>query len=375
MGDNENKGRRKQKLLPGNHFEGLTQANIHNLLETHALPPDHGLGTIQTHGAGAAYTSNVVVAGKDQLLRFAVRDGNVEKIRKYFETPVDPVRLQTLLHETSRYEKRFEIAQLIFELAGANVNADHLISALSELAGGNMITFQLLLNNPHVDINSDVRGKKPIVHALDMNREEFIMALLNHPDIEITDDIILEFKNAGKTHLLLQSHLRSSIISRVLEINQGVGEPAVNLAAPAAAPAAAPLPAAPWALAPLLPVMPLPFGRMARLAHLRQLGLLNHHEPKLTHSNIAKLVRNRAWTRRRHAITARAAALAAEARAENIAELQHQAAQLRGQLAAPELTPAQKAGIAARSRALTKKANNLARNNRRRRNTRRARKH
>ena len=262
----------------------------------------------------------------------AIRDNDLETLTKLINNLYirDKYDLLDLVLDYTASKANKTIANYIFNLPDFDlnrVNYEGYTPLMTAIRAGNEATFELLINFVEVDINKVTQEERigfvvpppnsALQVALDFNRDKFILRLLNLPEVEINDRIIDAFIAARKVDLLIQAHnLDDDDIVKIFQRAKGTMSEQNILHA------------------------------VGRRAAGRRLPLLKEYE---------------------------------EAHADEAAEmeaygLQFEAAHLREQLAAPELTPAQKAGIAARARALTKKANNLTRNKRRRRNTRKGRK-
>ena len=253
-------------------------------------------------------------------LREARSRGDLEQVKILLNKPfIRSNFLNAILLDVAQFEKNPDIATYFFELPDISINGNAYDSLLMRsIAGNNKVTFELLMHHKDIDINKEVGGEAPIVTAVRLHRDEFIERLLARPEIQINDQIIQKFTDAGKTSFLLRHQLPVPMLTRVLG------------------------------------------------------------NTRMTVPSISNALRNRTWARRRHAVQAWAEAHAPQTAEEDTYGLQYQAAHLREQLASPALSATQKAGIAARARAINKKANNLTRNSRkssRRRSTRKAHKY
>lgn len=277
--------------------------------------------------------SSEEIVRKLEEIYTAINRGDLEKTKKlmtsYNHIIESYILMNSIVNHVAEYGRN-KVASYIFNLPGIDINnsSDRGETPLMRaIRRRNEDTFELLLNHKDIDINKEVplivgRSPQTALHvAADHNRDDFLQRLLNHRNIELNDEIIA-YLTWKKPDILLRSQSQSS----------------------------------------------LPFLEKVHAARERMNPVLQTEPLRMSNA-----LRNRAWMRRGTAIKAWVGARNAENREEEAANLHNKAVELRRQLTLENLTPSQKAGIAARARALTKKANNFTRNSRksRRRSTRR----
>ena len=153
----------------------------------------------------------------------AIRYGNLEEIQKMINDPIIQKNLNGISYIVASWGNK-QIAEYFFSLPGVDVNGGSdgsCITPLKEaMRTNNMAAFEVLLTHPDININTKFcdgfGGETSLLeYALSGHKDKFLKRLIAHPGIEIDDNALDLFVMRRKVNILLESPVHQSIITRL----------------------------------------------------------------------------------------------------------------------------------------------------------------